>query len=164
MKPIAKAVRSSFILALVLSAALVAGIPAIILGATNQIWAVMAIGIVCTVLGFYGCPVAWVAYGGKRSLYRLVHAVTDEHIYTVAELAQQLSISEKEVRSKLTVCFQKNYLPGYKRSGDEILLNENEALSETLYAAECPHCGAKFSHKGTKAACPYCGTLIVNKN
>lgn len=163
MQPIRSALRKSFILAAILSVLFVGGIPAIVLGAVNGIWAVMGIGIGATVVGFYGTPVAWVGYAEKRSLYRLVSAVVEEHIYTVQELSAQLSLSEKNVGGKLTTCFQKQYLPGFKRVGDELKLNENTALSETVHAAVCPNCGAKYSYRGTHSQCPYCGTPFSEK-
>lgn len=147
MQPIRSALRKSFFLAAILSFLFVGGIPAIVLGAVNGIGAVMGIGIGATVVGFYGAPVAWVGYAEKRSLYRLVSAVVEEHIYTVQELSAQLSLPEKNVSGKLTTCFQKQYLMGFKRVGDELKLNENTALSETVHAAVCPNCGAKYSYQ-----------------
>ena len=61
-----KNVKNNFRIALVLSLMLIVGVPMIVLGASNKIWAVMAIGIAFTVLGFYGCPLAWVMYGEAR--------------------------------------------------------------------------------------------------
>ena len=120
---------------------------------------VWAIGIALMVAGFYGCPIAWVGYGSKRSLYRLVQAVEEENIYTVRELASQLGLSEKEVRNRIDTCFNKRYLVGYKKSGDGVTLNENAALAEEDLSAVCEACGARFTYKrGTRPACPYCGT------
>ncbi|MFR3346866.1 MAG: hypothetical protein ACLTSK_02445 [Christensenellales bacterium] len=48
--------------AVVMSVLFVVGIPAIILGATNEIWALMILGIIFTVAGFYGMPLVWVSY------------------------------------------------------------------------------------------------------
>lgn len=163
MQPIRSALRKSFILAAILSVLFVGGIPAIVLGAVNGIWAVMGIGIGRDRRRVLRHAVAWVGYAEKRSLYRLVSAVVEEHIYTVQELSAQLSLSEKNVGGKLTTCFQKQYLPGFKRVGDELKLNENTALSETVHAAVCPNCGAKYSYRGTHSQCPYCGTPFPEK-
>lgn len=163
MNRIKNALRSSFLTAFILSFAFAGGIPAIVLGAINGLHAVMGVGIACTVIGFYGTPIAWISYGSKRSLHRLVAAVYEEHIYTVKELSAQLSVPEANVRSQIATCINKRYLPGFIRNGDSLVLNENSALSETEHAAECPHCGAKFKYKGANATCPYCGTLIERK-
>lgn len=63
----------------------------IIIGATNELWIVMGIGIAFVAVGFYGAPVAWSVYGSARPVRRVVHAVnypstkrTCEHIWTSA--------------------------------------------------------------------------------
>lgn len=164
MNPVKRAVRSAFAVSILLTFALAAGIPAIVLGAEYGITAVLAIGVVCVVCGFYGVPVAWISYANKRGLARLVFAVTEEHIYSVAELSAQLSISEKEIRTRLTACFQHKYLPGYRRDGDDIILNEGVALGKKERVAECPNCGAKFSYTADRARCPYCNSPVMQEN
>lgn len=160
MKPVQKALKKALVLALILSVAIVAGIPAIIFGATNQMWILMAFGIACTACGFYGAPIAWTNYGEFRSLARIVSAIIEEHIYTVSELAEQLSLSEKKTRKLLDKCFQKHYLHGYRRDGDKIVLNEETALEKKRFAAECPNCGAKFSYTRENPQCPYCNSPV----
>ena len=163
MKMIERAVKKLFFLSMLFSVMFVAGIPMIVLGASKGIMPVMIIGIIFTALGFYGTPMFWVSYGGKVGLKRLVYAVTEEHLLTVQEIASQLSKSEKEVRSLLDTCFQKGYLSGFVRKGDELALNAAQAPSEKLHAAECQYCGAKFTYKGTDAVCPYCGAMNEEK-
>ena len=63
----------------------------------------------------------------------------------------------------LDTCFQKGHLSGFVRKGDELALNEAQAPSEKLHAAECQYCGAKFTYKGTDAVCPYCGAMNEEK-
>ena len=58
-KNLKKIKNKGLAVAAALSVGLVAGIPMIVLGASNGITAVMVIGIVLVVLGFYGAPVAW---------------------------------------------------------------------------------------------------------
>lgn len=160
MKQVQKSLIRLLILSLILSAALVAGIPVIVFGAANELWILTALGIVCTAGGFFGTPIAWTAYGELRGLARLTEAVVEEHIYTVRELAVQLSISEKEARKRLNKCFQKRYLPGYRREGDNIILNEGRALEKRQFSAECPNCGAKFSYTRENPRCPYCNSPV----
>lgn len=164
MKPVKRAVRNTFVLSLLLTVALAAGIPVIVSGAIYGNNAILAIGIVCAVIGFYGVPVAWSVFGNKRGLSRLVYAVVEEHIYTVSELAAHLSISEKDVRARLTACFQHKYLPGYRRDGDNITLNDGVALGKREFAAECPNCGAKFTYTADRARCPYCNSPVMQNN
>lgn len=161
MEPIRKALRGALALALVLSVMLPLGGVLLGVGLGAGLPPVWGIGIGCMVLGFYGCPVAWVAYGNKRSLLRLVQAVEEENIYEVRELAAQLGLSEKEVRNRIDVCFNKRYLVGYKREADGLTLNSNKALREKEKFVVCPYCGAKFTYKAAEdARCPYCGSFI----
>lgn len=162
MNSIQKAVNRAFVLSLILSIAIVAGIPAIIFGATNKWWILLALGITCSVIGFYCAPIAWTKYGELRNLARLVSAIAEEHIYTVQELAVHLSLTEKKVRKSLDKCFQKSYLQGYRRDKDKIILNEGTALEKTQFVAECPNCGAKFSYTRENPHCPYCNSPVVN--
>lgn len=161
MEPIRRALRKSLVLAVIMT--LLFPLGGVLLGVGLGIGFVpmWAVGIACLGVGFYGCPIAWTAgYAPKKGYYRLVSAVEEEHIYTVTELAQQLGLSEKEVRNRIDVCFKNRWLVGYKREADGLTLNENKALSEAVHGGVCPGCGAKVTFKGTETACPYCGTLV----
>ena len=163
MAPIRKALHKSLLVALILTMMFPLG--GILLGVGLGIGqpGMWGVGIACLATGFYGCTFGWVEYGNKRVLYRLVSAIVEEHLYSVQELAVQLSMSEKDVRNHLTVCFQKRYLIGFKREGDLLTLNENQALNERENVMECPYCGAKFTYKGTNIRCPYCDSPISRK-
>ena len=153
-------VTKMFILSIVLTVMFVGGIPAIILGATNEIWPLMGAGIGCTVVGFYAMPLAWISYGSARTLSRVVFAITDEHLYSVQEISAQLSMNEKDVRANIDKGFNKGFLKGYKREGDNIVLNENVAAGKREHFYECPYCGAKFTYTADNARCPYCGSPV----
>lgn len=153
-------VTGMFILSVILTIMFVGGIPSIVIGANKEIWALMGTGIACTAIGFYAMPVAWIMYGSARTLRRVVAAVTDEHLYTVQEIASQLSMDEKSVRGYLDKAFNKGFLAGYKREGDNITLNENIGAEQREKAAECPYCGAKFTYVGHGGRCPYCGSPV----
>ena len=163
MDAIEKALKRLLVLSIAFSVMFAAGIPLIPVGASKGLWALMIVGIVFTAAGFYGTPMLWTAYGARRGLRRLVYAVTKEHLLTVTELASQLGKSEKNVRSMLTDCFNRGYLVGYVRKGDELAPNEAQAPFEKLHAAECKYCGAKFTYKGADAVCPYCGAMNEEK-
>ena len=146
MDAINKDLRKKFIVSITLTIMFVVGIPSIVLGASNEIWVVMAIGIAFTAAGFYGMPIAWVGYGNTKTLERLVSAVVNENLHTVNELASQFSLSEKEVRDKLDVCFKKGYFVGIKRDGDTLILNENDPLGQKQYGMS-PLRSKIFVHK-----------------
>lgn len=161
MQPIRKALKRSFALSLILTFCLPLG--GILLGVGLAVGqpAVWAIGIALLAVGFYGTPIGWAAsYGPTKTLYRVVSAVMEEHLLTVQEIASQLSLSEKEVRDKLDVCFRKQYLPGIKRSGDTLVLNENTAPQAEEHYCECTACGARFLAARDVKVCPYCGSPI----
>ena len=161
MGPVKKALRNSLALALFMTFLFPLGGVLLGVGLGIHVAPVWAVGIACLGLGLYGCPCAWaIGYAPKHGYLRLVSAIEEEHIYTVTELARQLGLSEKEVRNRLDVCFNKRWLIGYKREADGLSLNENKALSEAVHGRECPGCGAKVNFKGTETVCPYCGTLI----
>ncbi len=160
MQPIYASVRKAFILAMFLTFLFPIG--GVLLGvglgiAQPVMW---AIGIACLVCGFYGCPIGWVTFAGKKEYVRIVDAIEKEHLYTFSELATQLGMSEKEVRGKIDVLFKKQYITGYRREADRIALNENKALGEREFTRECPACGAKVTFRGTETVCPYCGTRV----
>lgn len=161
MQPIRKALKKSLIISVILTLLLPLGGVLLGVGLSVNIAGIWAIGIACLGIGFYGCPCAWaLAYGPTNALARIVSAVVEEHLCTVQEIAAQLSMSEKEVRNRLDICFRKHYLQGYKREGDSIVLNDNRAPEQRTFSAECPYCGAKFSYTVDKARCPYCGSPV----
>ncbi len=164
MKTITKAVRKAFWTAFLFTIAFIGGIPATVFGAVYQLWVLMGFGIAGIVIGFYAMPICWTKYGRVKSLMRLVFAITEEHIDTVYGLARQLSLSDKEVRNRLDECFRKNYLVGYLRDGDNVLLNEKKEMSKKVYIAECPNCGAKFTYTADSPFCPYCRSPVIPKD
>ena len=84
-----------------------------------------------------------------------MQAVTQEHLYTVADLAQRLSVNGKTASATLNNCIRKGYLVGYIREGDRLVLNENRALGPTQYTLVCSHCGATVElTKGDTAPTP----------
>lgn len=164
MDAIRKARKNSLILALILTFALPLGGVLLGVGLAVSRPAVWAIGIAGLAVGFYGCPIAWVGYGNKVTYYRFVSAIEEEHIYEVRELAAQLGISEKEVRNRIDVCFNKRWLNGYKREGDSLILNTGKHLRDRERANVCPNCGATYSYKEAEdQRCPYCGSPTVKE-
>lgn len=160
MKSVRKALKKALILSIFLSVAFIVGIPAIVFGACNRLWLLMAFGITLTVIGFYGMPIAWIYYGGVRNLERLVYTITEEHIYTVQALSEHLSVSEKETRNRLEKCLRKMYLQGYSKNGDNIVLNDEVPLNKKQFSAACPNCGAKFFYTLESPRCPYCNSPV----
>ena len=159
MDKAAKTRTRRFVLAVILSVMLVAGIPMIIVGAIGPdeghgamhaarigYKVMMGIGIVFTVFGFYGTPMGWVMFGTANSELTVVAAVRNEHLYS---------------RTLLVNCVRKGYLTEYKLEGDCLVLNENTALAPTEVHFDCPRCGAPVTCiAGEKTVCPYCGSVL----
>lgn len=161
MQAVRKALRKNLILSVILTIMLPLGGAMLGVGLALHQPAIWAIGIAFMVCGFYGCPCAWtMAYAPTKSLSRIVSAVVEENLCTVNEIAAQLSLSEKDVRNRLDMCFRKHYLTGYKREGDSIVLNDNRAPAKRSFSAECPYCGAKFAYTADDPRCPYCGSPV----
>lgn len=168
MDKILKVIKKRQITAIILTVALIVGIPSIIIGATRLgqnagFVVLMVFGIVATVAGFYGSPVAWVAVGNAKSECTLVTAVETEHLYTVRELSARLNKNERNTSALLNDCIMKGYLVGYLREGDRLILNENTSLHPTEHNMDCPYCGAVVTFTGTSAKCPYCGSALQRR-
>lgn len=165
-----KAKKRNFILAIILTVGLIAGIPCIVVGAINMgdnkgFVALLVFGIVATVLGFYGTPLAWTRLATLNQELTLVQAVTAEHLHTVADLSQRLNTNGKQTSAILNNCIRKGYLVGFIREGDRLVLNENRALAPTKLELVCSHCGASVQlEKGETSRCPYCGSVIADPN
>lgn len=153
-----KDVKKNFLIALVLSVMLIAGVPMIILGATNKIWAVMGIGIAFTVLGFYGCPIGWVMYGEAKFRAALVSAVECEGRVTVDGLVAQFGKPRNKIVADIRKLIEKRYLAGYAFDGETLVYAEKkERPKERIYVGKCPSCNAVMEYSDGKVKCPYCG-------
>ena len=66
-KDIKKDCKKLLIISILFSIGFVVGIPAIIFGAIygGAMIALMVVGIIMVVCGFYGAPILWIAYGEK---------------------------------------------------------------------------------------------------
>ena len=157
MKKINNEVKKSFIISLIVSILFVVGIPMIPIFAGKN-WVLMALGIVFVVVGFYGMPLLWISYGGKRRTRRIVYAVEEENLYTNAEISQQLQLSEKEIHQEITKCINKGYLKGYKYDGKQLIINNNQkqVKEEKLTIKKCNNCGGKLEKTDMGYHCPYC--------
>ncbi len=158
MEKISAHVKGLFIWSLTLSILAVVGIPMIVLGAVNSIWAVMVLGIVFVVAGVYVMPVLWVKFGETKRLKRMVFAVEKEYVYSVKDLALRFGMTEKSVASSIRTCIEKGYLIGYLFDGTEISANKNKPIKDGMITVQCENCGANYSYEaGSHPKCPYCG-------
>lgn len=156
MDKLKKDIKSFFIFALVSSILFVVGIPMIPIFA-GKIWFLMALGIVFVVFGFYGMPLIWLKYASLKKINRVVVAIEEEHLTMNSEIATQLQIPEKEVKSLITTAINKRYITGYIYDGEKLTLNNKEKLKKQINLQKCANCGAKLVDNETEWYCPYCG-------
>ena len=155
MKNVKKDEMKMLIISIVASVLFVVGIPLIAMFSGKN-WVVMTLGIVFVVFGFYGSPLLWISYAGKRKTKRVVEAVVEENLLTNSEIAQQLSMREKDVQTEVYKAINKKYLVGYIYDGETIKLNDKQKPMQKLHIKKCNNCGGKLEQEGDKWHCPYC--------
>ncbi len=161
---IKKSCKFKLILSLILSVFLVGGIVSIIFGAISST-ALLVIGIIMTVLGFYGSPIAWVSYGNLVVEKAVLFAITEDHIESVTAISHNLGITEKDARTKINHLMSNRYLTGYKLQADGTLVaieKPKEKKQENLLKLKkCPNCGANLTETADhKYKCNYCGVTF----
>lgn len=165
MKKLNQKIQTTFIVALIFSIMLPGGILATIFGATKGMTALMVIGIVCIVLGFYGTPMIWISYANKRGLRTILNLIENENIFTVTELSEQLSKRRQDIVSSINALITGGYLTGYLFKNNETLyLNTNQKQSKkNTLKTKCPNCGAMMDSDGLNFVCGYCGYVKREK-
>ena len=158
MKKINKDVKVLFCWAIIASILFVVGIPLIPIFAGKN-WFVMALGIVFVVFGFYGTPLLWVAYGSKRSLKRVVEAITEEHLYSNKDIALHIQTTEQNVKDQIIKAIRKKYITGFVYDGIELHLNEKQKQMNMVEVNKCKNCSAALTVTQEKIYCKYCGTI-----
>lgn len=154
------AMRRMLILSLALSILLPAGIVMIVLGATNEIWPVMIVGIVFTVAGFYGSPVSWTTFGTLASHKGVYGLITEDGVLDAEVIAATLGEKRKNVDRKLNYLLTHRYLTGYVLGADGRLVRTEAEKPKRLI--KCPNCGASLVEKDGDMICPYCGGRFGN--
>lgn len=162
MDKIKKKIRTFFGVGLALLIGLPAGIVMTVFGATKSITALLVIGIVLIVAGFYAGPVLLVQVGEKKKLGRVIAAVENQNLYTAEEIAAGTGIREKAVLGYVNEALQKGYLTGYKWENGRLELIRSRKQTWEKSTVKCPFCGAPVAVDPQQggAVCPYCGAHI----
>ncbi len=155
MKKLNTRIRLLFGFALALSIGFPLGVLGIIFGATKGMVAMLVVGIVLTVCGFYGMPLLWVGYGSRRQDRVLLHLIGQEHLLSVAELAVQTGYAEEDVRTRLKWLLSHGMLTGYVFRDDALVLNEH-TKQKSLPSKNCPRCGGGMTILSGGYLCEYC--------
>ncbi len=157
MQKVNQRIRLLFSFALLLSIGLPLGILGIIFGAINGWIAMLILGILLVVSGFYIMPILWVKYAERRGDRVLMFMIEYEHIYTVEGLSTQTGFPAPDVRQRLQRLILSHALVGYLFREDTLEYNTNVKQSKkTRKTKKCRHCGAVMFYDGMKYQCDYC--------
>ncbi len=164
MNKINRVTNITFAVALAWSILAGLGIPMIVFGAL-YLTSMPALGIPLLVAGclftgggVFAIPLFWVSFGEKRTMRRMVCAITEKGFASLSLLASYMHLSYAQVQNYLAVCVRRGYLTDYLVMGDEISPVDFTPPEEVVHHAECPSCGAKFDYRGEAGECPYCRT------
>ncbi len=160
MEKINRKIRTLFWVSLGLSVGFPLGVLGIVFGAVKQIVALLVIGIVLAVAGFYVMPIMWIQYGEKRRDRAMLSMILNDHLYTVSAIAEQIGVADNIVREKLKKMILSRELTGFLLINDVLELNTNlKQTARTRKTRKCPGCGANMDFDGVKFVCSYCGTV-----
>ena len=130
MEKIKKKIRTLFWVGLAFLIGLPAGVIMTVFGATKGITALLVVGIVLIVAGFYVAPIMLVQVGEKKKLGRVIAAIERQNLYTAEEIAAGTGIREKAVLGYINEALQKGYIIGYKWENGrlEVIKNRPQSL------------------------------------
>ena len=154
----------TFVFALLLSVGFPCGIVLIIMFARQPL--LLTLGIVLTVIGFYGMPILWLHYANLKSMQKICEQIKLDNLQEISYLAKINNTNEEQMVNKICELINKRYLSGYEIVDNKYVvkqteksISKNEALrqarnTETIV---CKGCGAPVEIvSGEKTFCPYC--------
>ena len=171
---IIKAKNKRFAIAMTLTIFLIIGIPLIIVGAIfgGVYFTIMGFGILLTVLGFYGTPIAWTTYGNFKRDVNIAESINTDGIREISVICNLYGLTPKVAYDTISKLIQKRYVKNliFNASGTELILNEGyvnldreKQLKSSKRALLCPFCGAQVELVGYSGKCPYCGNLVESE-
>lgn len=161
MERINKSIGKFLAVALSLSFGFPLGIVGIVFGATRGWTALLVVGIVLVVAGFYVMPLMWIKVGEKKQLRALLMLIENDYIYTVQELATQSNRKEDNVRTMIRKLIESSCLTGFLFKDDALILNDNVKQQKVREKKVCECCGAAMEDDGTRYVCAYCGNIVA---
>lgn len=161
MKELKKYAAKRLFIALLLTVLLPLGVFMIIYGASKGKGAVLGFGIAFAVIGFYGCPIAWVSYSSKTRWRTLLRLIEQENFYSSEQIAAHLSLKESDVARDINDLILHGFLKGYVFKDGILRLNTFKKQSEKdVLKRPCPNCGGLAAYNGIDFVCPYCGSVF----
>ncbi len=163
MKKLNKNIGVLFGISLGLSIGFPVGVLLVVFGAVKWIIALLVIGIILVVGGFYIMPIMWVKYAERKSYRRILSLIENENIYTYAELAEQTGYNDKKIRQMVQYLVTFEYLTGYLIKEEGLRINTNQKQIKVAKTNKCPNCGGIATFDGEKFVCDYCGTAEIKE-
>lgn len=164
MKELKHSVTGRLLLALLLTLFLPLGVFGIIYGASAGIKPVLIVGIIAAVVGFYGCPMSWIAYAGRKRLVVILNLIVNENVYSIEEMAAHLSVKPEQITTDVNTLIINGYLKGYLFKDGFLVLNTNRKQQKSDgIKKECPNCGGRMEYNGVNYVCEYCGYVEQNE-
>lgn len=161
-----KALNKQLAIAILLTIGFPIGIVLTIIGAKDLdngalYKAMLGVGIVLDVLGFYGAPIAWTKYGPQKKYARIIDAIKREGFRDTNDIAKHLSMQPNEVQGAVQVCIEKQYLTDYTIDDTKIVPLNNRPDDLGVYTVECPYCGGiTQTSNNLQVKCDFCGRMI----
>lgn len=156
---------TTFVFALLLTFGFPGGIVLIVMFARQPM--LLTLGIVLTVLGFYGMPVLWLHYANLKSMQKVCDQIKLDNLQEISYLAKINNLNEEQMINKICELINKRYLLGYEIVDNKYVVKQTEkkltktdALRQARETATivCAGCGAPVEVvAGEKVFCPYCG-------
>lgn len=167
-----KKVRTYFVFSLLLSVGFPAGILSIIFSRTmpHPSTALLVVGIVLTVLGFYGMPLLWVKFGELKGKQKFCNQIKIDNVQSIETLAKLNNVEQDVMLKTVRGLIAERLLTGYEIVDDTFVvpsqckvITKQDAvkISGKAITLSCAGCGAPVEFvEGEKLVCPYCGRAI----
>lgn len=91
--------------AILLTIFLPLGIISIVLGASKST-ALLIVGIICTILGFYGAPMVWMSFANNKQYGLVLRLILTENIYDLEDISSQISRNLDETKNLVLTLIQ----------------------------------------------------------
>lgn len=167
-----KTKNKRLIIALLLSIGFILGIPMIIFGFINGYILLGVLGIVLTVLGFYGAPISWIAYSSMNFRITLYEQIIIDKIFSVKLLSETNNKKEKEVINEINYLISKRFLRNFIIDNNTYLIDvtDKKELNKEIFVknndiktVKCNNCGAVLDITRGFGQCPYCGLFLNDR-
>lgn len=164
-----KTLTAKLIVSIILTIGFPVGIALAVVGGTRMeegalFKALLGIGIVGVVLGFYGAPISWIQYGQQKKYQRIILAVTEEGFRDINDVARHLAIKPEEALEAVNFCIIKRYLKGFTVDGTQIK-QFYAPKADQKFSIQCPFCGGVTeSDNPNEVKCEFCGRIITVDN